>query len=48
MLLMIMTAPDKGLVEIGVGRTWEEAGSDEAIIQLEDPERNGINIFKYQ
>jgi DNA polymerase I len=42
------TAPDRGLVEIGVGRTWEEAGSDEAIIQLEDPERNGINIFKYQ
>ena len=48
MLLMIMTAPDKGLVEIGVGRTWEEAGSVEAIIQLEEPERDGNIFVKYQ
>jgi hypothetical protein len=45
---MIMTAPDGGLVEIAVGRTWEEAGSDEAIIQLEDPERKGNIFVKYQ
>jgi DNA polymerase I len=26
-------APDRGLVEIGAGKTWAEAGSDEAIIE---------------
>ena len=25
-------APDRGLVEIGTGRSWEEAGSNQAII----------------
>jgi len=32
-------APDWNLVEIGVGKTWEEAGSEEAILLLEESER---------
>jgi DNA polymerase-1 len=28
-------APDRGLVEVGIGKTWEEAGLDESIVSLE-------------
>lgn len=30
-------APDRGLVEIGVGKSWEEAGSDGAVLPLAVP-----------
>ena len=27
------TAPDRNLVEVGMGRTWAEAGTDDAIVK---------------
>lgn len=42
-------APDRDLVEIGVGRTWEEAGSEQAILALDfrEPHRT-VKCMKYQ
>ena len=39
-------APDRDLVEIGVGKSWEEAGSDQAILSLDvlEPSRL-VNII---
>ena len=29
-------APDRGLVEVGIGKTWDEAGSDKSIVSFEE------------
>jgi DNA polymerase-1 len=38
-------APDRNLVEIGVGKSWEEAGSDQAILSLDVLEPSRIEII---
>jgi DNA polymerase I len=36
-------APDRNLVEVGVGKSWEEAGSDQTALSLGPPESTRIN-----
>lgn len=37
-------APDRNLVEVGVGKSWEEAGSDQAILPLDAMESTRVNM----